>query len=125
MYQLSVKEEFVAQHYLTVPDCGPENVWHSHIYSLELLLEGRELDQYGYLVDIDVVKNAMTLFLSQYRDKTLNETPSFEGLNPSVEHFSRIAAVQLSESMTLPNINRLTVKIWEDRDCWASYSMEV
>ena len=122
MYQLSVKEQFVAQHYLTVPDCGPENIKHSHIYSLELLIEGKELDQHGYLVDIDVVKEAMAKFLSQYRDITLNDTVPFKGLNPSVEHFARIAAIDLSEALLRTNVNRLSVKIWEDYNCWASYT---
>ena len=125
MYQLSVKKDFVAQHYLTVPDCGPENENHSHVYSLELLLEGNHLDEHGYLVDIDVVKSAMASLISQYRDKTLNETEPFKGINPSVEHFSRIAANQLSNALSFPNVSKLTVKIWEDHECWALYSMEV
>ncbi len=121
MYKLSIKEEFVAQHFLTVPDCGPENVLHSHVYALEVLLQGTELDQYGYLTDIDVVKGAMDEILNRYRDHTLNDDPAFAGLNPSIEHFSRIACLALKKSLQKTNLSHLAVRIWEDKDAYASY----
>jgi len=122
MYQLSIREEFVAQHFLTVPDCGPENELHSHVYALEVLLEGKTLDAYGYLVDIDLVKGGMHDILARYRDHTLNEDEAFEGLNPSIEHFSRIVCESLKASLQKTNLDRLTVKIWEDANAWASYA---
>lgn len=125
MYKLSIREEFVAQHFLTVPDCGPENVLHSHVYALEVLLQGAELDQYGYLTDIDVVKGAMKDVLNRYRDHTLNDDPAFAGLNPSIEHFSRIVCLELIKSLQQTNLDRLTVKIWEDKDAYASYEMSL
>ena len=122
MYHLSIKEEFVAQHFLTVPDCGPENIKHSHIYAVELILEGAKLNKYGYLVDIDDAKSSMADVIATYRDKTLNDMPAFEGLNPSIEHFSRIVANQILNTMDCTNIESISIRIWEDRYCWASYS---
>lgn len=121
MYNLSIKEEFVAQHFLTVPDCGPENILHSHVYALEVLLQGATLDEHGYLVDIDLVKSAMGAMLNRFRDHTLNDDPAFEGLNPSIEHFSRIVCQGLQQALKKTNLSHLTVKIWEDQHCWASY----
>ena len=125
MYQLSIQQEFVAQHYLTVPDCGPENVLHSHIYALELLLEGKKLNQHGYLVDIDEVKTSMNEIIARYKDNTLNDDPAFAGLNPSIEHFSRIIVEYLKESIHFTHVVKITARMWEDRHCWASYSAEV
>lgn len=125
MYQLSIREEFVAQHFLTVPDCGPENIKHSHVYALEMLLEGGGLNEHGYLVDIDDVKSSMKAVLDMYRDRTLNDMPAFKGLNPSIEHFSRIVVEQVASSMDTTNIEKITVRMWEDSYCWASYSKEV
>ncbi len=125
MYHLSIKEEFVAQHFLTVPDCGPENILHSHVYALEVLLRGKTLNEYGYLVDIDLVKEAMDEILRRYKDHTLNDDPAFEGLNPSIEHFARIVSEQLQPTLQQTNLDHLTVKIWEDRACWASYAAEI
>ena len=122
MYNLSIKEEFVAQHFLTVPGCGTENTLHSHVYALEVLLEGSELNEHGYLVDIDLVKGAMDKILNRYRDHSLNDDMAFSGLNPSIEHFSRIIYQELKTSLKKTNLSHLTVKIWEDRDAWASYA---
>jgi len=121
MYQLMVRRDFVAQHYLTVPGCGPENEWHSHHFEVEVLLEGEELNEHGYLVDIVEVEEALDTLVDRYRDATLNDLPEFEGLNPSIEHFSRIFYTSLHEQLETNGLD-LTVKIWEDEDAWASYT---
>lgn len=120
MYQLMVRRDFVAQHYLTVPNCGPENEWHSHHFAVEVLLEGETLNDNGYLVDIVEVEEALDALVDRYRDATLNDLPEFDGLNPSIEHFSRIFCVALEDRLETDGLDT-TVKIWEDDDAWASY----
>lgn len=121
MYELMVCRDFVAQHFLTVPNCGPENEWHSHHFEVEVLLEGASLNEHGYLVDIDDVKTALDALVDRYRDHTLNDLPEFEGLNPSIEHFSRIFCTSLQERLNAPTLDAITVKIWEDEEAWASF----
>ena len=121
MYQLMVSRDFVAQHYLTVPNCGPEHEWHSHRFEVEVLLEGEELNQHGYLVDIVEVEDAIDALVDRYRDATLNDLAEFEGLNPSIEHFSRIFCEFLQEQLSADDLD-MTVKIWEDEDAWASFT---
>ncbi len=121
MYQLMVRRDFVAQHYLTVPNCGPENEWHSHHFEVETLLEGDTLTENGYLVDIVEVEDALDALVDRYRDATLNDLPEFEGLNPSIEHFSRIFCMSLRDQLDTDRLDT-TVRIWEDEDAWASYS---
>lgn len=123
MYTLAVKRDFIAQHFLVGGDWGPENFWHSHHYVLELQLEGNSLDQHGYLVDIVNVEAALNRLVAAYRDKTLNDLPQFANLNPSIEHFTRIAAQELAPKVAAPNLHALTVKIWENDIAWASYRM--
>lgn len=117
-----VRRDFVAQHFLTVPDCGPENEWHSHHFEVEILLEGPELNEHGYLVDIVEVEEALDALVNRYRDATLNDLPEFEGLNPSIEHFSRIFCTSLQETLATGHLETVAVKIWEDEDAWASYT---
>jgi len=124
MYQLAVQRDFVAQHFLIGGDWGPENTLHSHHYRLELKLEGETLDQHGYLVDIVDVENRLDALVARYRDRTLNEQPSFAGLNPSIEHFTRICAEELAAGIKAPNIRALTVTIWENAIAWAAYRLE-
>ncbi len=123
MYSLAVRRDFVAQHFLIGGDWGAENFWHSHHYQLELQLEGAKLDQHGYLVDIVQVEAALNDLVAAYRDKTLNDLPQFAGLNPSIEHFTRIAAHELAPQIAAPNLTRITVKIWENDIAWASYTL--
>jgi len=121
MYAVTVRRSLIAQHYLTVPDPGPEGELHSHRFEIELRLSGPELNEYGYLVDIDEVKAALDGIEARYADETLNAMPAFEGLNPSVEQFARIVAERLRADAGLSNPERLRVRIWEDGEAAAAY----
>ncbi len=123
MYTVAVKRDFVAQHFLIGGDWGAENEWHSHHYQVEVQLWGETLDQHGYLVDIVDIETNLEALVAHYRDKTLNELPEFAGLNPSIEHFSRIFCRALAERIQAPNLSAITLKIWENEIAWASYRM--
>lgn len=122
MYELMVRRDFVAQHYLTVPNCGPENEWHSHHFVLEVTLTGPELTEHGYLVDIVEVEEVLDGVVDRYRDATLNDLPEFEGLNPSIEHFSRIICASMQEQIDTGRLTQMNVKVWEDDEAWASFT---
>jgi 6-pyruvoyltetrahydropterin/6-carboxytetrahydropterin synthase len=124
MYTLGVKREFIARHYLIGGDWGPENYPNSHHYILELQLEGRELDQHGYLVDIVDVQNQLDEIVSYYSEQMLNDKPEFAGLNPSIENFSRILAASLSDRIKAQNITALKIVLWENESAWAAYRLE-
>jgi 6-pyruvoyltetrahydropterin/6-carboxytetrahydropterin synthase len=124
MYIVSVSRDFIAQHYLIGGDWGAENEKHSHHYRLELQLEGVELDQHGYLVDIVDIEHALEGVLNSYRDRTLNDLPEFSGLNPSIERFSRILCQALSDRILAKNITAIRVKLWENDIAWAAYRQQ-
>jgi len=124
MYQVAVKRDFIAQHFLTGGDWGAENQPHSHHYTLELTLEGARLDQHGYLVDIVEIEQALEALVGHYRDHMLNEMPEFNGLNPSIERFAHLLCHTLSERIQAENISAVQVKVWENEIAWASYRME-
>jgi 6-pyruvoyltetrahydropterin/6-carboxytetrahydropterin synthase len=124
MYTLGVRRDFIARHYLIGGDWGPENFPNSHHYILELQLEGAELDQHGYLVDIVDVMAHLDGEIGTYREQMLNDCAAFAGLNPSIEHFARILAASLSEKITAANISTLKVVLWENDSAWAAYTLE-
>lgn len=124
MYTVAVKRDFIAQHFLIGGDWGPENEKHSHHYQVEAQLEGSALDEHGYLMDIVDIEAKLDTLIAHYRDRTLNELPEFEGMNPSIEHFSRIFCRMLFKRIQAPGISALTVKIWENDNTWASYRQE-
>ena len=124
MYTLGVRRDFIARHFLIGGDWGPENQPNSHHYALELQLEGAELDQHGYLVDIVDVEHHLHEIVNYYKDQMLNDKPEFAGLNPSIEHFSRILATSLSERIKAGNISALKVVLWENESAWAAYRVQ-
>ena len=124
MYTLGVRRDFIAKHFLIGGDWGPENFPNSHHYVLELQLEGSQLDQHGYLVDIVDVEKHLDAIVNYYKEKMLNECPEFAGLNPSIEHFARILATTLSDRIKAPNISGLKVVLWEHESAWAAYRVE-
>ena len=122
-YELTVSRDFIAQHYLTVPDPEPpEGEVHSHHFTVELRFAGSELGEYGYLVDIDAVESLLDDLEDRYRDTLLNDLPEFEGLNPSIEHFSRLFGDRVEDALSNLTPTRLTVCIWEDDTSWASHT---
>jgi 6-pyruvoyltetrahydropterin/6-carboxytetrahydropterin synthase len=121
MYTLAVRRDFIARHFLIGGDWGPENLPNSHHYILELQLEGNELDQHGYLVDIVDVEKHLDEIVHYYKENMLNELPEFEGLNPSIEHFSRILALAMNERIKAKNISAVRVVLWENDAAWTSY----
>ena len=120
-YTVAVQRDFVARHFLFGGDWGHENQLHSHHYKVEVRLEGSELDQHGYLVDIVDIEERLEELVTYYRDKSLNELKEFNGLNPSIEHLSRLFCEALAGRIQAPNIHTVTVKIWENDIAWASY----
>ncbi|MGM0590606.1 MAG: 6-pyruvoyl trahydropterin synthase family protein [Halobacteriota archaeon] len=121
MYTVTVAREFIAQHYLTVPNPGSEGDLHSHAYRVELTLFGPELDGYGYLADIDDVTAVVETLLARYQDATLNDLSVFDGANPSVERFARVFCEAFRGESELENPERIRVTMWEDDDANAAY----
>jgi 6-pyruvoyltetrahydropterin/6-carboxytetrahydropterin synthase len=121
MYTVAVKRDFNAQHFLIGGDWGPENELHEHQYQVEVQLEGASLDQHGFLVDIVDIEHHLEELVEHYRGKILNEFKEFEGLNPSIENFSRILCRNLSDNISAANISAVTVKLWENDIAWASF----
>jgi 6-pyruvoyltetrahydropterin/6-carboxytetrahydropterin synthase len=124
MYTLAVRRDFIARHYLIGGDWGPENSPNSHHYLLELQLTGESLDQHGYLVDILDVEKHLNELVARYSEQMLNDLPEFTGLNPSIEHFSRILCLAINECIQAPNITHIKVQIWENEIAWVSYHIQ-
>jgi 6-pyruvoyltetrahydropterin/6-carboxytetrahydropterin synthase len=114
MYTLAVQRDFVARHFLIGGDWGPENDLHAHHYRVEVRLEGAELDQHGYLVDIVEVECALDELVSRYRDGVLNQIGNSPALTPA----SSTSAASSARRFPLGSGRRRTViaRIWENQD---------
>ena len=122
MFTVAVKRDFIAQHYLIGGDWGNENTRHSHHYYVELQLSGAELDQHDYMVDIVEVEALLDAQVRYYKETTLNDLPEFQGHNPSIERFAFILCTTLADKLRAPNVDVMTIKVWENEIAWASYT---
>lgn len=121
MYTVAVSKDFIANHYLIGGDWGSENSPHAHHYVAEITIEAAELDKHGYLVDIVEIEAALDTIVDDFRDSMLNDKPEFAGLNPSIEHFSRIICERMLGKVKPAGSGTLSVKLWENATCWAGY----
>lgn len=124
MYTVTVSRSFPAQHFLTVPDPGPEGHLHTHQYEAVVRLSGESLDEYGYLVNIDDVETALDTLEDRYRQATLNDLPEFTG-NPSVERFARRFCERLLDDLDASNLDRALVRMWEGETAAGSFERAV
>ena len=122
MYELTVSESFVAQHYLTVPNPpADEAELHSHTFTAEATFRGPELGEYGYLLDIDLALDALADAADRYRDETLNE--HLDG-NPSAERLARALFDDLA-AVDAPAATELSVTVREDDVASVAYAGEL
>ena len=121
MYRLGVRRKFSARHYLIGGDWGDENVEHSHDYQMELVLEKKELDQHGFLVDIVEVEQHLDEVTAAFQDQLLNTLDAFAGINPSIERLATTIHDIFTQRLETFQLEALTVTIWEDDIAWTSY----
>jgi 6-pyruvoyltetrahydropterin/6-carboxytetrahydropterin synthase len=125
MYNLGLRREFSARHYLIGGDWGEENVEHSHRYRLELVLEKQQLDEHGFLVDIVEVEQHINEVVASFQDKTLNELAAFADINPSIEQLATVIHHLFASRLAAFRLEALTVRIWEDDIAWTSYRADL
>jgi len=125
MYTVAVQRDVIARHYLIGADFGPENQTHSHAYRVEFRLTGDHLDPHGFLMDIAALAAAVDEVLAGVRDKTLNDLPEFDGLNPSIEHLARILCHELRARLPDARLREAAVTIWESPCAWAAYTQTI
>ena len=72
----------------------------------------------------DKINDAIPKVKKEFKELTGKNLPEFDGINPSIEHFSRIFHQTLSKHIQKSNVSAITVKIWEGDAAWASYREE-
>jgi len=120
MYRTACLQQFKAQHYLIGGDWGKENNLHTHNYSVELCVEGPELNADGYLIDLFDLKKSAEKLLAPFENRTLNDLPEFAGVNPSIERLAAYICDNIEVNPGETVLSAIIVKVWEDDQAWAS-----
>jgi 6-pyruvoyltetrahydropterin/6-carboxytetrahydropterin synthase len=125
MFTVAVRRSFIAQHYLIGGDWGKENEKHSHNYIVEVILEGKKLDEHGYLVDITEIEARLNETVARFKGITLNDLPEFAGMNPSIERLANLFCSSILHGMRNPPVSAVRVKISESDNAWASCRQDI
>jgi 6-pyruvoyltetrahydropterin/6-carboxytetrahydropterin synthase len=119
MYRTGLSYRLASWHYL--PGASPrERVEHSHDYLVEVVVSGHELGDQGYLIDLDVLRSALSAALDRYQGRCLNELPEFSSAAPSLENLAREIHRLLEAALRGLPIT-IEVRVWEDCEAWAGY----
>jgi len=109
----------LAYHHLPVQ--GKESARHSHPYIVEATLQGSDLDENGFLLDISVLARDLEAILSKLEGRTLNDLVYFEERPPTLENLCRVIWSLLSAALDGRGLEEMSVTIWESEKASASY----
>lgn len=87
MYELRVQRVFSAAHALVI--AGEREPLHGHDWHVTLAVRGPRLDGDGLLCDFHELEQRLDRIVGALHNRTLNETPPFDALNPTAEHVAR------------------------------------
>jgi 6-pyruvoyltetrahydropterin/6-carboxytetrahydropterin synthase len=125
LYTIAQQRTFTAWHHLIGGDFGAESEPHTHDYKMEVRVEGPELDEHGYLVDLLDLGKLMDDIVKRFGGADLNKDKDFKYLNPSLENFARIVCLELSMKILGQGLFRITTQLWENETAWASFSIDL
>ena len=120
MFELVVRDEFAAAHYLRDYPGACERP-HGHNWRVEVCVRGEELNEIGILMDFKDLKRSLQEVLADLDHRDLNEHPAFQEVNPSSENIARYIFERLRKKLEGYPVRLIRVTVCEtDRSC-ASY----
>jgi 6-pyruvoyltetrahydropterin/6-carboxytetrahydropterin synthase len=120
MFEIGVVGQFEAAHRLH-GDFGPAERLHGHTYRVEVAVRGPELREDGTLLDITILRGALDDVLRRLHFQNLDEVEGLAGRNTTAEAVARFLSEEISPRLALPNLESMTVRVWESPGAWAAY----
>jgi len=120
-WRLAVRSEFSAAHALRHYRGKCEAV-HGHNFSVEMVVEGRSLQEgTDLLVDFTLLKARLNKILETMDHRVLNESAPFDTINPSSENLARHIWQSLAQVMEEPGVRLYSVTVGEKAGQSATY----
>jgi 6-pyruvoyl-tetrahydropterin synthase len=125
MYRTGITASCRIRHHL-IGDFGDETIPHEHDYLVEWICTVSELDEFGFGVNIDVLKEKLGDAISGISGRMLNDLPFFKGKQTSIENTAHHLCDSLYEVLQQEGYPLYTMRKWEiivreSADAWASY----
>ena len=122
MFELTVKSEFEAAHFIKDYP-GKCARLHGHNWVVEAIVQGDKLNELGILVDFKILKDELNKVLDKFDHQYLNELEIFTEKNPTAENLAEEIFNQLETSEIFNDAVKLTaVKVYESPKSCVMYS---
>ncbi|KPK78450.1 MAG: hypothetical protein AMS25_15325 [Gemmatimonas sp. SM23_52] len=103
---------------------GPAGRTHGHRYTVEAVLEARELNQDGFVADFDKVQPLLAALVAQLDHRLLNELEPFRAGAPSAERQAEYFYRRLSEEIERewgPRVRVVRIRVIQEPEAWVEY----
>ncbi len=120
MFELTVRDEFSAAHYLRDYPGACERP-HGHNWKVEVTVKGEKLNKIGVLIDFKDLKKHLKDVLDELDHRDLNEHPAFKDQNPSSENIARYIFEKLASKLSSYPVQLVRVTVCETERSCASY----
>lgn len=121
MFEISVRDEFDAAHYLRGYHGKCENL-HGHRYAVVVTVRSADVDETGMAYDFSKLRRQLAEVLGVLDHTCLNDRPPFDKINPSAENIARTIYYELAGTMGDARSMLKSVQVWESPHSAATYS---
>ncbi|MDD1769573.1 MAG: 6-carboxytetrahydropterin synthase [Methanomassiliicoccales archaeon] len=123
-YTLSVSRSFKATHWMPGGK-NEEKMPHQHDYRLQVAIDGVDLGDDGFLMDVDILRKELDDIIARFPDTKVNDLQELHGLPPSLENFAAAIWTAILARLNPDGLESMTVTLWESEDTSASFSQRL
>jgi 6-pyruvoyltetrahydropterin/6-carboxytetrahydropterin synthase len=120
MWEISQETTVAAAHQLRFAPGEGERL-HGHNWRIKVVVQARELDSRGFVVDFNELGATLRALVEPYEHVFLNEIAPFDDLNPTAENLARVVADNLAAKLDDARVRVVRVEVWENDTCGATY----
>ncbi len=121
MFELSIKGDFAAAHFLRGYDGMCKNL-HGHTWKVEVVIVADRLNDIGLVLDFREWKGKLKAFLNTFDHVCLNDLPFFRKNNPSTENLAKYIYQEFAGQCEPFPLKK--VRVWESKSSSVTYSEE-
>jgi 6-pyruvoyltetrahydropterin/6-carboxytetrahydropterin synthase len=120
MFEIDITRSFSAAHCLRGYQ-GECAALHGHNWTVQVVLQVKELDQIGIAVDFKKLKSELDAILDEFDHTNISDHPAFKALNPTSEIIAKTIYEMLSPKMNDGNVKLHRVRVCESPTSGATY----
>lgn len=120
MYTIFKDFSFAAAHFIRGHTGGCENL-HGHNYRVRVLVEARDLDELGMVVDFSELRAALEKVVGPFDHRVINDILPFDERNTTAELLSEYVYQEMSRRLNDGRVRVCRVEVWENDTSCARY----